>query len=322
MSIIDRMNDRNKPKSDGQKGGFEKGWIVDSSVTMRFKDGINKIRLVGDEMEIHIHELAPDKFGNIGVADAAAFGHKGGLPYRVPCINWDPVSEKYDKEGGCPFCELYRKACLALKNKNLPESDKKLFEGIKRSMRAKERFRWNVIDREAPYYLKKVKGSDGKEMVEVRVPGFKIADLSFSMFNAIKDLVITSGADITSDEEGVDVAISRSKEKDKTTYTANFVIEGKAIKVTPLTDEERGWKRWDFVEKFCQPYDFDAIRPRMRDFFRAVLDMSFDEIAAYGGDEDPQDDAVDTSVTKPTKPSSLKKEVEFVDPVEDEDIPF
>ena len=320
MSLVDRMNDRNKPKEDkADGGGSSRGWVIESSVNMRFKDGMNNIRLVGNEMEIHSHELAPNKFGNIGIADSAAFGHKGGLPYRVPCINWDPINEKYDKDGGCPFCELYRKACLALKNKSLPESDAKLFEGIKKSMRATERFKWNVIDREAPYYLKKIR--KGKEMKEVRVPGFKIADLSFSVFNAIKQLVITSGADIVDDGEGVDITISKSKEKDKTVYTANFVFSGTSIKVTPLTEEELSWKRWDLREKFCQPYDFEFIRPRMRDFFRAVMDMSFDEISAYGSEDVPSESSGETVATG----SSMLGEcngTDFADPSADEDLPF
>lgn len=275
-SLIDKLNQRNENQK--QKSN---GYVKTSTTNMKWKDGKNVGRCVGDYVETHTHSLSPNSFGSIGVADEASFKGKGFIPFEVTCTDWDLKTEKYNRERTCPFCKLYGRACKALKRKDLTAEEKKTFEQIKEANKPSKKIKWNFIDRDAPYYIK-VNGDKKEEQVK----GLKVASYSFGQFNDIKGIVEQNGLDISDPDTGIDIIVTKGKEGDKVKYSIQACIEKLAVKVTPLTDEEKSWKKWDFVDMYSKPYDFAAIKSKMHENFRIVLELSDEEFdQTIGGTE-------------------------------------
>jgi len=252
------------------------GYVKTSSTKMRWKDGKNVIRFVGNYVEVHTHNISPNNFGSIGVAEEAYFKIKGDgrLPFEVACTDWDLKNEKYHKEHTCPFCKLYKRAVEGLKRKDLTNEEKVVFENIKNACKPTKKLKWNTIDRESPFYLRVQNGK------EEQVRGLKYSDLSFSMFNDVKGIVEQNNIDISDPDTGIDMIVTKGSDNGKTEYSIQPCLEKMAVKITPLTDEEKSWKQWDFVELYDKPYDFPAIKGKMHNEFRIVFEMSDEEFSS------------------------------------------
>lgn len=296
--LIEKINNR---KLNEQKK--TSGYIKTSSLRMKFKDGRNVVRFAGNYVEVHTHSLNPNTFGSIGVADEAFFKVKGAdrLPFEVACTDWNLKTESYQKERTCPFCKLYKRASEALKRKDLGEDEKKIFENIKNACKPSKKLKWNLIDRDAPFYIKVQNGK------EEEVRGYKFADMSFGMFNDIRGIVEQNNLDISDPDFGIDIVVTKNNTNNKTSYTIQPCIEGISVKVTPLTDEEKKWKLWDFVEMYDKSYDFAPIKAKMHEEFLAILEMSDEEFkdtisggneSAVADDTPPEDAEIDEEDVK------------------------
>jgi len=265
-SLMDKINERN---AQAQKKS--NGYIKNATTRMKWKDGKNQIRFVGNYVEVHTHSISPSSFGSIGVADGSLFKGKGCLPFEVTCTDWNLQEEKMNKDRTCPFCKLYHRSCEVLKRKDLQEDERKTFEQIKAATKPVKKLKWNVIDRAAPFYLKVNNG------VDEEVRGFKVADFSFSMFEDVKGIIEQNAIDVTDPDAGIDIAVIKGQQDGRVKYSIQPCLERMSVKLTPLTDEEKSWKMWDFVDMYNKPYDFNAIKPKMHDTFRIILDMSDEE---------------------------------------------
>jgi len=152
-SLLDKINER-KVQEERRTGGY----VKQSTLKMKWKDGKNPVRLVGNYVEVHTHVISPSSFGSIGVADASNFKGKGAIPFEVSCVDWNLKEEKYHHERTCPFCKLAERARIALKRTDLLDEEKKIFEKIRAACKATKKLKWNLIDRNAPYYFKVANG--------------------------------------------------------------------------------------------------------------------------------------------------------------------
>jgi hypothetical protein len=265
---MDKINERK-----AQQEQKTNGYIKQSTIKMRWKDGKNPVRLVGNYIETHMHSISPSSFGSIGVAPDSNFKGKGALPFEVSCTDWNLRDEQYHKEKTCPFCKLAQRARTALKRKDLSDEEKKLFEKILAANKVTKKLKWNLIDRNAPYYYKVNSGK------EEEVKGLKIADVSFSMFEDIKGIIEQNGLDITDENTGIDILIIKGDQDGRVRYSVQPLLEKTSVKVSPMTAEEKSWKQWNFIEMYDKAYDFTAIKSKMHEEFRIILDMGDDEFA-------------------------------------------
>jgi hypothetical protein len=163
---------------------------------------------------------------------------------------------------------LNERAKIALKRPDLRDDEKKIFEKITAACKSSKKLKWNLIDRDAPYYFKVAGGKEEK------VPGFKYADMSYGMFNDIKGIIEQNGLDITDPDSGIDILVIKSVVGGRISYSVQTLLEKGSLKVTPFTDEEKSWKLHDFVELYDKPYDFAAIKGKMHEDFRIILEMT------------------------------------------------
>lgn len=284
-SLMDKINER-KVQEEKRSGGY----VKQSTLKMKWKDGKNPIRLVGNYIEVHSHVISPSSYGSIGVADGSNFKGKGALPFEIACIDWNLKEEKYHKERTCPFCKLSERARIALKRTDLKDEEKKIFEKIRAACKPVKKLKWNLIDRNAPYYFKVTNGK------EETVSGYKFADMSYGMFNDIKGIIEQNGMDITDPLTGIDLCVTKTDDAGRIKYSIQPMLEKMSVKVTPLTAEELSWKQWDFIEMYDKVYDFNAIKSKMHEDFRIILEMSdadFEETLSTTSDteDDSEEDS-------------------------------
>lgn len=314
-------------RAEKAKNKPQAGYVKTATIHQKFPVGKSYIRPVGDFVETHTHNLSPNSFGSIGVADKAMFKGKDFIPFEVPCIDWNILLAEKNSEYTCPFCKLYYRASKMLKRKDLTPEEKKTFEAIKTACAPSRKVRWNDIDRNDPTYIR-VK--DGKE---TKVRGLKLASFSKALFKDIKGIFEQTGLDLSDPETGIDLVIDRAVDaNNKTTYSAFAAMERTSVKITPLTDEEKSWTPWDIVDMYSKPYDFNKIEPVMHADFRELLSYSDEDFAQMvnsenegSGDESSEaEEEVESKpeVSKPVSKKKLNKRQEQETEPDQEQLPF
>jgi hypothetical protein len=271
LAKLRKMNDERQERQDRQSkgGGYTK-------VFHSWKLGVNRVRLVGDFVEVKTHYLGSEN-QTVAIMKSNAFDKKGNdkhIPMIVNCANWDMKNGRFMSEGGtCPICALNRIAKAALKNKStngLTEADIKVFEGIKSATSARTSLKWTIIDRDNPNVVKV--DETGKE---TSIPGFKIATITSEIQKGILDIGNQMG-DVSDIDSGVDLIVTQSKVNNKTGYTvsASFDMATKSLKVTPLTAEERAMAKVDLDSICGKPTDRTLLIENLAQDYRELLESN------------------------------------------------
>lgn len=318
MSVMDKI------KSAKTGGSGSKKFPRTTGIFHDFKEGDNIVRFLGEYVEVRTHFIAPSKkTKSRGVCNADAFTGDDRLPMLVNCPDWDIQTESWKEERVCPVCRLGKIARDGLSNPDLSPEERKYFETLKSAAGGHHRYKWNVIDRDNPNVI--VKNEDGT--TEERV-GIKIATLGKEAFEAVKGIFEQVGFDITDPDDGVDVKITRVN-GNRVSYSAVCMIEGKGLKVTPLTDEERALDLHD-LRKICgkQP-DVDKIIDNLHEDYAEVLSINSDDedtavdSAIDDAVEDEDKTVQEETKKKPPIPSKIKgKEKPAAEDPEEEDEDF
>ena len=243
MGVLDKVRKfkNSRPKNDGNRTRT-KGIFHD------WQDGPNRVRLVGEFLEVKTHFIAPAKArGERGLCQGDAFDPKAQkrLSMVVNCPDWDTENEEEASKKTCPICKLYRLAVQALKE-NPNDEEKKYFEGLKQLARVRTSLKWNVFDRDNPNVT--VIDENGNESKQ---KGLKIATIGMEAWDDIEGIFAQCGFDITDAEEGVDINVIKGHNGTRVSYSAQVVLDGKGLAVTPFDDEEQ--------EIVAQPHDLKNI---------------------------------------------------------------
>jgi len=113
------------------------------------------------------------------------------------------------------------------------------------------------------------------------------------MFNDIKGIIEQNGLDITDNQTGIDLCVTKTDDSGRIKYSIQPMLDKMSVKVTPLTAEELSWKLLNFIEMYDKSYDFAQIKSKMHEDFRIILEMS---------DEDFNESISATSATDDDNP--------------------
>jgi len=284
MGVLDKVRKfkNSRPKSEGRSRtrGIFHDW----------QDGSNHIRLVDEFLEVKTHFIAPaPKRGERGLCQGEAFNKDSDdrLPKVINCPDWDIQNEQPKKEKTCSICKLYRIARQALKED--PDADeKKYFEALLSLTRVRTQLKWNVFDREKPNVT--VIDDNGNE---AKVKGLKIASIGMEAWDDIEGIFEQCGFDITDPDEGIDINVIKGHNGTRTSYSAQAVLEGKGLKVTPFDDEEREIvaKPHDLKAICGKQTDAEKVRDALHGEYADILEMNADT----ADDDDDDDDGDDSN---------------------------
>lgn len=307
MDKIKRMKQRQASKG----GNFSKT----TGIFHNFDQPESVIRLLGSFLQVNVHFIAPSKMAKLksrGICPADAFDRNrdNKLPMMINCLNWDLEKEEWKKDKICPVCRLNTIAYKALKEGGLSADDKKFFESLKADSRTNTKLKWNILDRDDPFVTQT--DEDGNK---TQVLGVKIANIGMQAWGDIEKIFDQVGFDITDSDEGIDIKVIRT-DGQKTSYSAQAVLEGRNLKVTPLTDEERELKPHDLIMVCGKQTEREQILEFMHDDLRELLNE------VDGGSDDPIDRAIDETVADDDPPPARKvpkKQAKKPAPVEEDD---
>jgi len=271
MGVLDKVRKfkGNRPKNDGGKRtrGIFKDW----------KDGANPVRLIGEFLEVKTHFVAaaPAR-GDRGMCMSEAFDkdNKDRIAKVVNCPDWDIETEQETAKKTCPICKLYKLAAQALKE-DPNDEEKKYFETLKSSARVRTNLKWNVFDRNDPNVT--VVDEQGNE---VKQKGIKIATIGMEAWDDIEGIFEQcSPLDITDAEEGVDINVIRGHNGTRTSYSAQVILQGKGLKVTPFDEEEQALvAALHNLKSICgKKTDATAILNGLHGDYRDMLELNPDE---------------------------------------------
>lgn len=239
--VLDKVRKFKKTRPSGNRSKM-KGIFHD------WQDGPNIIRLVGEFLEVKTHFIAgAKKRGERGLCQESAFEADGDDRLRkvVNCPDWDIEKEEEKPVKTCPACKLYRLALQALKE-DPTEDEKKYFDALKQASRPRTSLKWNVFDRDNPNVT--IIDDDGNENKQ---KGLKIATIGMEAWDDIEGIFEQCGFDITDPNEGIDIEVKKGHNGTRVAYSAQVVLDGTSVRVTPFDEEERAI--------IAQPHDLKAI---------------------------------------------------------------
>lgn len=252
-----------------------------------WKDGTNRIRLVGDFVEVHTHFIAPaPKRKDRGLCQAEAFKGDDRIPMVVNCLDWDIANEKPTGKKVCPICKLHAIAVEVLKL-NPNETEKKEFELIKQATRVNASLKWNIISRDDPYVVEV--DENGKE---TKMLGYKIATFGREAQTDVFGIYKQIGFDIQDPEKGIDIEINKDSTGARVSYTARAVIEGMSVKATPLTKEEKEMELHDLKIRCGRIIESEKIVDALHEDLADMLEVDSDTDIDTSDVESALDDAV------------------------------
>lgn len=261
------------------------------SIWHKWEPGDQTVRFSGDFIQTKVHYIGNNAVQNsVKLFGDDAFAGDNRIPKSVNCANWD-IDKEERKDGGCIICRLNKIAREVLKSDDsdaMDDATKKEFKDLKSRTDDRSSYRWNIIDRD----------KNGK--------GFKIASIGQELFEELANIYEDySPADFTSDDEGVDIKVSRSGGKnERVKYRASLILEGGKVKVTPLTDEEKSWSRHNLMEMCGRQVDQEDVREKLDSKWSQLIE-AYEE-----GDSDTKDTTEDTT-QEATKEKAENKKAPF-----------
>jgi hypothetical protein len=269
MGVLDKVR-KFKSKSNDGGGGRTMG------IWHEWKDGDNHIRLVGEFLKVKTHFLAGAKArGERGLCQDEAFdkNNDNRIPVVVNCPNWDIEKEEDKDVKTCPIDKLYKIALQAL-DENPDDDEKKYFEALKDLSRPREGFKWLIFDRDNPN-VTHIDESNNK----TEKKGLKIATIGKEAWNDICGIFEQCGFDITDAQEGIDINVIKGHNGTRVSYSAQAVLDGKGLKVTPFDEEEQVLvENAPDLKALCgKQTSPDVIRDALHGDYFDVLEMNDDD---------------------------------------------
>lgn len=279
MGVLEKrskMNERRKRSGSSSSNQFR-------GIFLNWQDGGNVVRLVGEQVEVYTHFIAQSKGrSERGLCAEKAFQGADRLPQTINCLDWDVQKEEWSKHKKCPICKLNALAKQALKEEPDKE-EREFFYKLSASTYAGFKVKWNVIDRANPY-IEHVEGDN-----VMNVLGLKVATFGSEAYKYVDGIFDQTQMDITDPDNGIDICVVKGKNGMRVVYTANAVLQGTSLKVTPLTDEERALPLHDLKSLCGKMFDASQIIAALHGDLRELLEMNND---ANDDDDDKDDDDV------------------------------
>lgn len=271
MGVLDKIKKfkNTRPKNEGGRGRM-------TGIFHDWKEGPNHIRLVGEFLEVKTHFIAPaPKRQERGLCQQSAFAkdNENRIPQVINCPDWDITMEQEKEVKTCPVCKLFRLAKTALKEGPDAE-EKKYLDGLVSLSRQRTNLKWNIFDRNDPN-VKHIDESGNEEDKK----GLKIASIGMEAWDDIEGIFDQCGFDITDAEEGCDINVIKGHNGTRTSYSAQVILAGKELKITPFDDEEKEVisGKHDLKAICGKQTDSDKVLDALHGDYRDLLDINDDE---------------------------------------------
>lgn len=277
----------------------DKGTGTTKDTYYKFKVGVNRIRVVGEMLEVRSHYLPGNaKRGIRGLCPQMAFEGDDKIMQMINCADWDVATETRKNTRTCPICQLHTLASKAVSSGRLNNESLKFYNDIKHDCREMTSFKVNIIDRDDPLVTVIENGA------EVKRPGFKIASLSYTVAKSIYELSARLKVGVDDPDRGIDLEVTRTDTNGTTSYKVTPVFEGMSAKVTPLTAEERTFKLHDLKAIYGRDTDIVRVRGALHGDLQALLDKHYPIAAAA-----PAQTAPATVVEQPSTSSMVANDI-------------
>ncbi len=316
MERIRRMKER-RPQAGGS--GRMKG------IFHAWKEGDNIIRLAGNFLEVRTHFIAPaPKRSDRGLCRPDAFQGDNSLPQVINCLDWDVEREEPKAVKTCPICKLANIARAILKE-NPTDEEKKFADALRQAAGARPNLKWNIIDRDDPFIIL----TEGEK--EKRVLGFKVATIGMEAWKDIEGIFEQCNRDISDPKEGLDIKVTKGNNGARTVYSAQAVLAGVSLKVSPFTPEEAAMPLHDLKSLSGKMVDamkiVDALHEDLMELYRlndpstpvAPAEVEAEAAAVAVAEEAPfddgglsapaEDDGLMGGATQPAKPAAPSRPV-------------
>jgi hypothetical protein len=313
MSLSEKMR---KLRERRQKEGGNNNRSNLRDIFFDFEGGDNRIRLVGEFLEVKTHFIAPaPKRSDRGLCQAESFKGDNRIPMVINCPDWDPETEESRGTQNCPICKLNR-ISKGILDEGPDEEEKDFFKNLASATRQRTVLKWNIIDRNNPFVTKKE--GDNEE----KIFGFKIASVGMEAYNDIEGIFEQTGMDITDDEEGCDILVTKQK-KARWEYSAKVAMApGKppTVAMTPLTEEEKGAERHRLLDRCGRQTEPQKVVDALHGDLRDLLELNPDEEAAEAPAPTPAPTPEPAPKAKATPaPAPVEQVEEIVGDEEDDD---
>ena len=265
---MSKMLDRIRAAQKRQEETNTSSSSANENIFYNLTEGSHQIRLVGEWVTIHSHWIGNSQYTQVELFPDSAFSGEKKIKKIICCSDFDIDTELPKKEKTCVLCNLRREANKMLYDSSLDLSkeQKEYLSKISREASANERYFFLCIDRDSPEIAP---GKKGLKIIEFPMPLMK---MFFTLVEKNSDI------DIVSDSEGVDLTIEKKKEKKGYSYALNFVMSGRSVASTPLTEEEMQYQRHDIKKIMGKlPVQRD-IYENLNPDFRDMIEFSEDKI--------------------------------------------
>lgn len=273
MGNLEKM--RRLRKRRDKEGGNKNNFSNLRDIYYDWEMGDNRIRLVGEFLEVRTHFIAPaPKRSDRGLCQPEAFKGDDRIPMVINCPDWDLEKEEHKGTSDCPICKLNKIANDILEEG--PDAEEtEFFKKLRSAARARAALKWNVLDRANPYVTKK----EGDK--EEKVLGYKIATVGMEAYDDIEGIFEQTGMDLSDAEEGVDIIVTKQKGKMRVEYSAkaamDMSVKPPTVAMTPLTDEEKAAELHRLIDRCGRQTDPQAIIDALHSDYRDLLDLNEEE---------------------------------------------
>ena len=272
LSTLDKVRRLKASRPQNKGGGGRMRGIFH-----QWLDGDNIIRLAGQFLEVRTHFIAPaPKRNDRGLCRADAFKGDGAIPMVVNCPDWDAVKEEAKPIKTCPLCKLAAIARAIKKEAGSTDEEKKFFDALAQAAAAKMNLKWNILDRTDPNIL--LVDDNGNEK---KTLGFKIANIGTEAWNDIEGIFEQCKIDISDPVKGVDIKVNKGHNGKRVVYTAQAILEGTSLRVTPFTEEEAALQLHNLKELCGKATPaqriVDALHEDLRELYEANLDTTHED---------------------------------------------
>ncbi len=267
MGMLERIKDvqkRNEEQAAKSSGG--------SISYMSWKDGDQVVRFCGEWIETRIVWLTKNNYNPTELFDASAFEGDDRIPKILNTPNWDIATET-EKDGGCVIAKLNEIARKILKESDIDTETKEKFTALRDKTNYSTNYKWLVLDRANPK-------NDKGDLT------YKIATVGKGLFKSLASFADDyDPMDFTSDKNGVDMKVSKTKGSSRVEYSAGACLKGASVLVSPLTADELAIERPDLNVVCGKQTDQDLLRSKLLPEWQDLLSLYEKDNASTDSDD-------------------------------------
>lgn len=306
-SVLERLKRAQKAIDENNKGGFDRNENIFLDIK---KPGTYRIRFVGEWVQVHSHFIGNGPFTEAKLYPDSAFEGENRLRKFVNCADFDCHSEMPKSKKRCVICQINKTADEIVNDRNVRLDDETIewLKKVRKTTKAKSRYLFPCIDRDNPEV------APGKK-------GIKIVEFPIKLFTNLNTLIVKNqDLDFFSyDGEAPELDIDVKGTGKDAIYSVNFVMSGREVKTTVLTDEEKALEVPDLFKIMCKMPSQKALFEKLDNDVKEIIR---DFVPEDEDNEDEQPAAQETKKAEEPRKDRFGRTVQKSDDDETANVPF